>query len=702
MSDEKVSILVEAIDKASGVLSGVGGALKTLGGIAGGVALGGVAAFFGAVASGAGDARESAMLMAATSKTIDTMGNAAGVSAQHVADMASALSDAKGASLFGDDQIQQSSNLLLTFGEIKGATFDAATALTVDLAQALGGAPKDQAMMLGKALNDPIKGMTALGKAGLTFSEDQKAAIKAMQESGDMAGAQALIIAELNKQVGGQAGAAAAATGGWSEFTGRLGEAKETLGAAVLPLLNGLAGVLNDRVMPVVESLAGAFADLTSGDIGTFASDILELTGIDISPLLDTFNTISESWAVASEFTSSFAEQFGATIDLMSGADGTFQAIGAAISDLASGVQAAFSDGGIGGALQFLADKLAEVSPGFAILQGAVEAALPPIQSIVMSVFGIIGGFIQEHGAKIQADLIGAWQAIQGLIAAVLPPIQAIVGAIFGAIATFLHAHGDDIKAFLGTTWDQIAAIIKIAVELVKAIIVPVFTFVAGFLTSHSSEIQSILGGAWDAIKAIIDGALTLIKGVLTIALALIKGDWQGAWDAMKTTLGRVWEDVKTIISSAWGVIKTLFGGFAADAVSFGEGIVNSVVSGISRFAGKLADTISDAVGNAIRAGKEALHNAGVPGFASGVRNFSGGLALVGERGPELVSLPRGANVYSNSDTRSILAGGGAGGTINVYFNAGAIVGAPGQNVEQLADKVLDRIQNRISSRRAA
>lgn len=44
-----------------------------------------------------------------------------------------------------------------------------------------------------------------------------------------------------------------------------------------------------------------------------------------------------------------------------------------------------------------------------------------------------------------------------------------------------------------------------------------------------------------------------------------------------------------------------------------------------------------------------------VPGFAGGVRNFAGGTALVGERGPELVHLPRGASVIPNAQTNSIL-----------------------------------------------
>jgi hypothetical protein len=47
-----------------------------------------------------------------------------------------------------------------------------------------------------------------------------------------------------------------------------------------------------------------------------------------------------------------------------------------------------------------------------------------------------------------------------------------------------------------------------------------------------------------------------------------------------------------------------------------------------------------------------------LPGFAGGVNNFGGGLAVVGERGPELVNLPRGSSVFSNSDSRDMVSGG--------------------------------------------
>lgn len=241
------------------------GAMRAVGEAITGFAMKGFDMLAGAVQDGIADAQRNAQIQAQTAQVIKSTGEAAGVTAQHVSDYASALSDAAGKSLFGDDQIQQSTNLLLTFTNIKGATLDAATAISVDMAQALGGAPKDAAIQLGKALNDPLKGITALTRVGVTFSEEQKAQIQAMQEAGDTAGAQAVILAELNKEFGGSAAAAAAATGGWSEFNGRLGEAKEALGTALLPLLNSFAGVLNDSVLPTIEDLAARVGPFVEG-----------------------------------------------------------------------------------------------------------------------------------------------------------------------------------------------------------------------------------------------------------------------------------------------------------------------------------------------------------------------------------------------------------------------------------------------------
>ena len=565
------------------------GALRAIGTMGVDLAVKGLQAVAGAISDGIEDAKANAIIQAQTAAVIKSTGEAAGVSAQHVADYASSLSDAAGKSLFGDDQIQQSTNLLLTFTEIKGTVLDAATAISVDMAQAMGGAPKDAAIQLGKALNDPIKGITALTRVGVTFSEEQKAQIQAMQEAGDTAGAQAVILAELNKEFGGSAEAAAAATGGWSEFNGRMGEAKETLGAAVLPLLNQLAGVLIETVMPIVESAAAGFADFVA-----FLSDL------------------GASFQSADEWSSSMAETIATLaaqlVGFFAGVETGTPAFWA--------LQGAFQS--VTDSVQFFIDNLSELAPVFAILQGVVATALPSIQLIVTQVFGIISGFIEEHGAKILADVQQVWGQVQSITQAVLPPIQAIVNQVFGAIAQFLAAHGEDIKTFIGTTWDAIANIIKMALALIQAIIVPVLTFIASFISAHGVEIQALLSNTWNAIKAVIDIALTLIQGVLKAALQVIQGDWSGAWTTIKEMCARIVTDLVTVIQSGLNNAITLFGNLADQVISIlsalpgqaaqlGSDIIDGIISGVSAAAGALYSMLQDIASNALQAAKDAL-----------------------------------------------------------------------------------------------
>ncbi len=318
-----------------------------------------------------------------------------------------------------------------------------------------------------------------------------------------------------------------------------------------------MAGFLNDTIAPAIETAAAAFsAWLSSPAVVAGIQSLVDGFGL----LTGALGTLYQYWIDAGDATNSFVERIGFVIDTLIGVKdeviGPFEALGIIINDLFTGMAATFSDAK--NPVEGFLNVLSQISPMFAVLRGIVEAALPPIQAIVMSVFGIISGFIQEHGAKIQADLTAAWQAIQGLINAVLPPLQAIVMAVFGAIATFLTAHGDEIKAFLGQTWDTIAQIVMLAVQLIQAIIVPIFTAIATFITENSDTIQAVLSGVWETIKSVINIALAIIKGVITVALDLIKGNWQGAWEAIKTMASTVWENLKTIFNTALEAIKAI------------------------------------------------------------------------------------------------------------------------------------------------
>src|SRR5260221_6088269 len=109
-----------------------------------------------------------------------------------------------------DDVIRSGENMLLTFTNIKGKAFDQASTAALDMATAMNNGAKPSAeqlsktaIMLGKALNDPITGMGALHKVGVTLDDQQKKQIKTMMAAGDTAGAQGVILKELAKEFGG-------------------------------------------------------------------------------------------------------------------------------------------------------------------------------------------------------------------------------------------------------------------------------------------------------------------------------------------------------------------------------------------------------------------------------------------------------------------------------------------------------------------
>ena len=244
-SGNTVNILIKADDQAAKEIKGVndaaGGLGKTLGDVgklaAGFLAANVIGEGFNKLSGFIGDSiagfKEQMLVSAQTEAVIKSTGAAAGLSAKEIETMAGSL---KNNSLFADDAIQSGENLLLTFTNIGKDTFPRATQAMVDMSQALGQDMKSSSIQLGKALNDPIQGITALSRVGVSFTEQQKEQIKAMAEAGDVAGAQALILAELEKEFGGSAKAASDAAGASEKYADRMDDLQDTLGAKLLPL----------------------------------------------------------------------------------------------------------------------------------------------------------------------------------------------------------------------------------------------------------------------------------------------------------------------------------------------------------------------------------------------------------------------------------------------------------------------------------
>jgi hypothetical protein len=142
---------------------------------------------------------------------IRATGGAAGYTVGELKTMAGELQLLTGV---GDEVILSGQAILGTFKEIKGDQFREATMAALDMAAVLKKDVNGIMTQLGKALNDPAKGLSALSKSGVSFTESQKEMIVKLQESGDMMGAQRVILDELKSEYGGAAAALRGTFGG--------------------------------------------------------------------------------------------------------------------------------------------------------------------------------------------------------------------------------------------------------------------------------------------------------------------------------------------------------------------------------------------------------------------------------------------------------------------------------------------------------
>lgn len=184
---------------------------------------------------------------AKVAQAVRSTGQAAGFAADELFRQASALQDV---TRFGDEAILDGVTAqLLTFTNIAGDEFTRAQEAALDLSTVLNQDLKSSSIMLGKALNDPVKGLSAMSRAGITFSEDQAQVIKALAETGDIAAAQGMILDELAKQYGGQARAAAeAGLGMLDQLSNAWGDLKEDVGGIIAEIMPPVVGFFKGLV----------------------------------------------------------------------------------------------------------------------------------------------------------------------------------------------------------------------------------------------------------------------------------------------------------------------------------------------------------------------------------------------------------------------------------------------------------------------
>jgi phage-related protein len=403
------------------------------------------------------EAREAQKVGAITAQVIKTTGGAANVSAKQVEALATSLSNKAGVD---DEVIQKGANLLLTFKNVRNEVgrgnnvFDQATKAAVDLSAAGFGSVDSASKMLGKALNDPIKGMTALGRAGVTFTKGQEKQIKALVKSGDLLGAQKIILGEVKSQVGGAA--AASATAG-EKMAVAWNNAKESIGTALLPAIDSIANTLRTKVIPAIVQFVG-FLQQNSGAVKAIAVAVASLVAafLTFKAIMLVVTAAVRAWTIA---------QIALNIALSLNPIGL---IIIAIAALVAGL--------------ILAWKNSET------FRNIVLGAWAAIKSFVIGAVSAVVGFIKKH-----------W----GLLVA-------IIGGPIGAAVVLVIKNWAKIKAFTSAAWNFVKTKIIGAIVGAVAKVRSGVADIIGFFKSLPGKIKSGLGNLG---KLLIDKGKDLVRG---------------------------------------------------------------------------------------------------------------------------------------------------------------------------------------------
>ena len=271
--------------RATALTSGIGGLVGGFGALSGaltalaaGGALKSVMDTFGAYQAD----------ILALERGLQNLGNNAPAYLEPLKQLASDLGEQ---TLFNEEDFNKGFALLTSFGDIGVEQYERVARAASDVAQISGTDVQAAMMQLAKALNAPSQGVAALARSGIQFTDAQKAVIKELEKTGQIAKAQELIFKELEKQYGG---ASVAAAGGFAGALDTMGEKiydvqkamgpmiEEALTPFVATITKG-ADVLGNDLLPAINNLPGpvkVFAGAVVGLTGAFVGLKFAMQGV--------------------------------------------------------------------------------------------------------------------------------------------------------------------------------------------------------------------------------------------------------------------------------------------------------------------------------------------------------------------------------------------------------------------------------------
>jgi len=545
-------------------------------------------------------------------------------------------------------------NLLLTFTKIGSSVFPQALQAVNDMSQALGTDTKESAIQLGKALNNPLTGITALQRVGVTFTAGQKEQIAAMMSANNVAGAQGVILQELQKEFGGSAEAAG------KTFAGQLTILKNqiagvggSIASLLMPSLTNFMSSVSSH-LPQIQSIitnaintAKPYVTDIIKDVGQIASNLLPNLGSSTSNVGNIVKSVVAGGFNAFKTVLDWIAQHGNTTKaaLVAIASGfatlkIITTITKTIKDFSNGMNLV---SGATGIVSRLGTAFMELRTAPTILTGikgaftAIFGVNPMILAVVAGIALLAAGayLIVTHWTQVKTFFTNLWTGVKQKFTAFwnwLKPFMAQWGPIiltviapFIGIPLLIAQHWTQIKTTLANIWNGIKAtassifngIASFFASIWNAIsntFNTVITSIVNFVTTNFSGvfagiqtifngIQTFFTGAWEAIKATFLGAVLIIMDLVTGNFTKLSQDAKLIWTDLQKAFSDIWNGIKEIFSGALQAIEAYYTTIFNAMVSFAVGLWN----GFTSFLSNLWTSITNIATNAWNSLKSAV-----------------------------------------------------------------------------------------------
>lgn len=310
------------------------------------------------------------------------------------------------------------------------------------------------------------------------------------------------------------------------------------------------------------------------------------------------------------------------------------------------------------------------------IVKGALEAILGLLQTALH--VGVLAIFRKAFSLLI-AIVVGAWDGIKAVFSAAMGAIWSAIVASWNAIKTAFTVSMQAIWTAIVASWNAIKAVFTGALNAIRTAIVFYFNAYIGVIQTVWNTILSVISAAWAAIIAVIDGAISAVSEAFVAVWDFVTGVFTGAWDTISSI---VTGGVSALVSAITGIPGTIIG-LGGSMLNAGKDFIGKFFQGLGQVGGFAADLGLDIVNGIITAINSVTQGINdfipnsipipglpdidlpdnpiprIPKFARG-GIAPGGWAMTGERGPELVNLPRGSRVYSHQQSRRMADEGGS------------------------------------------